>query len=179
MVFGSEYQVGMPWMMEPENMWPCKKSFSPAPVEEFRKDMREGACCMVSGEENPEPDFPEVKKGGLDRLIRVYGYVMAAVYKWRRKTGATGPVIINGAQLPGGKVFGYPSIQCLKAAELFLLEKAQKGSKTAKIRSLNVDTVLEEDVNGITRKLVVIGSRGRNQIQGVRLTCRCWPRNTS
>jgi hypothetical protein len=167
MVFGSEYQVGMPWMMKPENMWPCKKSFSPAPVEEFRKDMREGACCVVSGEENPEPDFPEVKKGGLDRLIRVYGYVMAAVYKWRRKTGATGPVIINGAQLPSGKVFGYPSIQCLRAAELFLLEKAQKGLKTAKMRSLNVDTVLEEDVNGITRKLVVIGSRGRNQIQGV------------
>jgi hypothetical protein len=30
-----------------------------------------------------------------------------------------------------------------------------------------VDTALEEDVNGITRKLVVIGSRGRNQIQGM------------
>jgi hypothetical protein len=167
MVFGSDYQVGMPWMMEPENMWPCKKSFSPAPVEEFRKDMREGACCMVNGEENAELDFPEVKRGGLDRLIRVYGYVMAAVYKWRGKTGATGPVIINGAQLPGGKVFGYPSTQCLKAAELFLLEKAQKGLKTARMRSLNVDTASEEDVNGITRKLVVIGSRGRNQIQGV------------
>jgi hypothetical protein len=92
---------------------------------------------------------------------------MAAVYKWRKRTGAVGPVIINGTQLPSGKVFGYPSIQCLRAAELFLLEKAQKGLKTAKMRSLNVDTALEEDVNGITRKLVVIGSRGRNQIEGV------------
>ncbi len=136
-------------------------------MEEFRKDMREGACSVVSKEENSETDFPEVRKGGLDRLIRVYGYVMAAVYKWRKKTGATGPVIINGAQLPSGKVFGYPSIQCLKAAELFLLEKAQKDLKTAKMRSLNVDTVTEEDVNGIARKLVVIGSRGRNQIHGV------------
>jgi hypothetical protein len=78
-----------------------------------------------------------------------------------------GPVIINGAQLPSGKVFGYPSIQCLRAAELFLLEKAQKGLKTARVRTLNVDTAFEEDVNGITRKLVVIGSRGRNQIQGM------------
>jgi hypothetical protein len=92
---------------------------------------------------------------------------MAAVYKWRKKTGATGPMIINGAQLPSGKVFGYPLIQCLRAAELFLLEKAQKGLKTAKMRTLNVDTAYEKDVNGITRKLVVIGSRGRNQIQGV------------
>ncbi len=122
---------------------------------------------MVSGEEDPEPEFPEVRKGGLDRLSRVYGYVMAAVYKWRKKTGAAGPVIINSTQLPNGKVFGYPSIQCLRAAELFLLEKAQKSLKTAKMRSLNVDTALEKDVNGITRKLVVIGSRGRNQIQGV------------
>ncbi len=122
---------------------------------------------MVGGEENSDPEFPEVRKGGLDRLIRVYGYVMAAVYKWRKKTGAMGPVIINGAQLPNGKVFGYPSIQCLRAAELFLLEKAQKGLKTARMKTLNVDTALEEDVNGITRKLVVIGSRGRNQIQGM------------
>jgi hypothetical protein len=89
---------------------------------------------------------------------------MAAVYKWRKKRGATGPVIINGTQLPSGKVFGYPSIQCLRAAELFLLEKAQKGLKTSKMRSLNVDTATEEDVIGVKRKLVVISSRGRNQI---------------
>jgi hypothetical protein len=89
MVFGSEYQVGMPWMIKPEKMWPCKKSFSPAPAEEFRKDMREKACCVVSKEEPLEPEFPEVKKGGLDQLIRVYGYVMAAVYKWRKRRGRT------------------------------------------------------------------------------------------
>jgi hypothetical protein len=48
-----------------------------------------------------------------------------------------------------------------------LLERAQKDLKNAKMRSLNVITVPEEDVNGITRRLVVIGSRGRNQIKGV------------
>jgi hypothetical protein len=45
MIPGSEYQEGRPWMAEPESAWPCKKSFSPAPAEEFRKDMLEGACC--------------------------------------------------------------------------------------------------------------------------------------
>jgi hypothetical protein len=78
-----------------------------------------------------------------------------------------GPVIINGTQLPSGKVFGYPSIECLRAAELYLLEKAQKYLKAAKMKSLNVVTVPEKDVNGITRRLVVIGSRGRNQIEGI------------
>jgi hypothetical protein len=121
-------------MMEPESTWPCKKSFSAGPVEEFRKDMREGACCVVGKDGSSDPDFPEVKTGGLDRLICVYGYVMAAVYKWRKKTGAVGSVIINGTQLPSGKVFGYPSIQCLRVAELFLLEKAQKSLKTSRMR---------------------------------------------
>jgi hypothetical protein len=167
LIFGSEYQVGMPWMMEPESTWPCKKSFSPAPVEAFRKDMREGAGCVVGKDETLDPEFPEVKKGGLDRLIRVYGNVMTTVYKWRKKMGAAGPVIINGTQLPSGKVFGYLSIQCLRAAEQFLLEKAQKGLKTSGMKSLNVDTATEEDVIRVKRKLVVIGSRGRNQIQGV------------
>ncbi len=122
---------------------------------------------MISKEELQDAEFPEVKKGGLDRLIRVYGYVMAAVYKWRKKAGAAGPVIINSAQLPNGKVFGYLSIQCLRAAELFLLERAQKGMKTSRTKSLNVDTVTEEDVIGVKRKLIVIGTGGRNQIQGV------------
>jgi hypothetical protein len=84
MVPGSEYQEGKPWMVEPENTWPCKKSFSPAPAEEFREDMLEGACCVVK-EAGPhgkqKDDFPEVKKGGLEQLIRVYGFVMAAKHK--------------------------------------------------------------------------------------------------
>jgi hypothetical protein len=66
MVFGSEYQVGRPWMARPENTWPCKKSFSPAPMEEFRKDMQEGACCVVKDGEPQEHEFPEVRRGGLN-----------------------------------------------------------------------------------------------------------------
>jgi hypothetical protein len=92
---------------------------------------------------------------------------MAAEYNWRKKTGAAGPVIINNTQLPNGKKIGYPSIQCLRSAELFLLERAQKEMKTSRTKSLNVDTVTQENVNGIKRKLTVIGMRGRNQIQGM------------
>jgi hypothetical protein len=78
----------MPWMMKPEGTWPCKKSFSPAP-EELRKDMLEGNCNVGKGTQqlpNQEVDFPSTRKGGLDRLMRVYGYVMATVYRWRKKT---------------------------------------------------------------------------------------------
>jgi hypothetical protein len=156
-------------MAEPENTWPCKKSFSPAPVEEFRKDMLEGACNVVkevrtSGEE--EDDFPEVKRGGLERLIRVYGIVMAALYKWRKKEGAAGPVIIDPIKKGEHKI-GYPSAECLRSAELYLLERAQKGMKISGAKMLAMDVVTEEDINGVKRKLIVFGSRGRNQIKDV------------
>jgi hypothetical protein len=167
MVFGPEYQVGRPWMVRPENTWPCKKSFSPALTKEFRKDMQEGACCVVKGEKPQEHEFPEVRRGGLNRLITVYGYVMAALYKWRKKAGASGPILINITHFPSGQVIGYPSAQCLKSAELFLLEQAQKGMKFPRAKMLTVDTAIEEDVNGIKRKLTMIGTRGRNQIQGI------------
>jgi hypothetical protein len=49
---GSEYQEGKPWMVKPDSSWPCKKSFSPAPVEEFRKDMLEGTCNVVKEVQN-------------------------------------------------------------------------------------------------------------------------------
>jgi hypothetical protein len=114
-----------------------------------------------------EDDFPEVRRGGLDRLIRVYGYVMAAIHRWKRKKGAAGPVLINLTSLLGGRVIGYPSVECLRSAELFLLEQAQKGMKIPGAKQLTTDTITEEDVNGVKRNLIVIGSRGRNQIKGV------------
>jgi hypothetical protein len=92
---------------------------------------------------------------------------MAALYKWRRKAGASGPVLINITRLAGGQVIGYPSAECLRSAELFLLEQAQKGMKVPKARTLTMDTITEEDVNGVKRKLTVIGTRGRNQIKGM------------
>jgi hypothetical protein len=39
--------------------------------------------------------------------------------------------------------------------------------KLPKARTLTVDTVVEEDVNGIKRKLTVIGTKGRNQIKSI------------
>jgi hypothetical protein len=64
-------------------------------------------------------------------------------------------------------VIGYPSAEFRRSAELFLLEQAQKGMKIPGAKQLIVDTVTKEDINGVKRKLIVIGSRGRNQIKGM------------
>jgi hypothetical protein len=67
----------------------------------------------------------------------------------------------------GERTIGYPSAKCLRPAELYLLERAQKGMKILGAKMLAMDVVTEEDINGVKRKLIVIGSRGRNQIKDV------------
>jgi hypothetical protein len=62
---------------------------------------------------------------------------------------------------------GYPSLECRRAGELYLLESAQKGMKTSEARMLATDMVIEDDIIEIRRKLIMIGSRGRNQIEGI------------
>jgi hypothetical protein len=144
----SEYQMGKPWMVEPEGTWPCKKSFSPAPEEEFRKDMLEGACNIAKELQQPpreEDDFPSPKKGGLKRLVRVFGLVLAAVYQWRGKTGTEGPVVINSSG-EGQLRLRYSSLKFRRVAELYLLEQGQKGMKISGAMMLALDVVTEEDV---------------------------------
>jgi hypothetical protein len=97
----------------------------------------------------------------------MYGYVMAAIHKWKKRKEAPGPALINITHLSVGRVIGYPSAECLRSAELFLLKQAKKGMKIPGAKMLTVDTVTEEDMSGIKRKLIVIGSRGRNQIKGI------------
>jgi hypothetical protein len=166
----SQYQIGKSWMVDPESTWPWKKSFSPALEEEFRKDMLEGACNVVKGLQPPggeeDDDFPTQVKEGLERLVRIYGYVIVAVYKWRKKKEAAGPIIINSTK-KSAHVIGYPSLECLRSAELYLLEQAQRGMKISEAKMLAMDVVTEEDINGVKRKLIVIGSREKNQIEDI------------
>jgi hypothetical protein len=72
---------------------------------------------------------------------------MAADYRWRKKTGAEGPVIINSVEGELRKV-GYPSLEYRQAGELYLLESAQKGIKISGANMLATDVVTGEDVIG-------------------------------
>ncbi len=36
---GTPYQDGLPWMRNPPEMWPARKTFRPPPQEECRKDV--------------------------------------------------------------------------------------------------------------------------------------------
>jgi hypothetical protein len=91
---GSEYQGGMDWMKKLEAQWPCNKSFGSALAEEMRKDMVAVASPILLAVKNmhgEKGEFPKATRGGLDRLLKVYGYVFTAIYKWRKKGVPSGP----------------------------------------------------------------------------------------
>ncbi len=74
-------------------------------VKNRRKDMLEGASNVVKElQQAPdgEDDFPMAGKGGLERLVRVFGLVMAAVYWWRKKKGAVEPPLSSSTQMERG-----------------------------------------------------------------------------
>jgi hypothetical protein len=59
----------------------------------MRKVMLAAACNTTLATlpaEGSQVLFPTLSKGGLDRLVRIYGYVFAAVYKWKKKAGTRG-----------------------------------------------------------------------------------------
>jgi hypothetical protein len=96
----------------------------------------------------------------------MYGYVISAIYKWRKKTGARGPITINPIEDRTQRI-RYPSAECRWAGELYLLELAQKGMGISWAKMLASNVVTEENVLGQRRKLITAGLRAKNQIAGV------------
>jgi hypothetical protein len=64
---------------------------------------------MNAGKE--ESLFPNPFEGGLDKLIRMYGYLFAAGYMFKKKKDSQGPVLIN-MTVAGKHKVGYPSAEC-------------------------------------------------------------------
>jgi hypothetical protein len=111
------------------------------------------------------PQFPDSSKGGLDKLIRIYGSVCRYLHVEEKK-GAHGPVLIDPTEVGQCRV-GYQSIKCRRAGELYLLEMAQKGMKVAEVKMLVADVQTEEDMLGKRRKLISVGSRAVKQVAQV------------
>jgi hypothetical protein len=75
----------MPWMKEPPEMWPTRKTFAPPPPEECKKDMMAmiAAARVRSGLWYPPSADTRAK------LERVYGYVYTFLAGARKLAGFT------------------------------------------------------------------------------------------
>jgi hypothetical protein len=79
---GSEYQGGMGLMKEPKDKWPCWRFLGAAQEEEMRKDMMavtSAVTAATAGTKGHPEEFPIPARGGLERLVRVFVYVYAAI----------------------------------------------------------------------------------------------------
>ncbi len=95
--------------------------------------------------------------------MRIYGFVFAAVYKWRKKAGAQGAVLINMTGKGGSRV-GLPSRECCHAGKMYLLELAQKGMKVKGAMMLATCMLTEKDILGKKHKLITVSSRVANHV---------------
>ena len=92
----SAYQKGMDWMRLPASKWPAKKTLSPPPVEELRKDLIEASALAVRPEVKEEwPKYP-VKNVTIQKVKRIYGYVFLAAAKWLKKDSFVPLVKVDG-----------------------------------------------------------------------------------
>jgi hypothetical protein len=68
---GTQYQEGLPWMKRPPETWPAKKTFTPPPTEECKKDI----LAMVKTARVRSGLWYPPSADTRAKLERVYGYV--------------------------------------------------------------------------------------------------------
>jgi hypothetical protein len=77
---GTPYQEGLPWMKEPPETWPTKKTFTPPPPEECKKDM----LAMVKVTRVRSGLWYPPSADTRAKLERVYGYVYTFLAKFKK-----------------------------------------------------------------------------------------------
>jgi hypothetical protein len=159
---GTPYQEGLPWMREPPEAWPTKKTFTPPPPEECKKDM----LAMVkvarvrSGLWNPPSADTRAK------LERVYGYVYTFLAGDRKLDNFT-PIAVQtrGTGKETMTTHGPPAEQYREAARLCLLQDAQMSIQKEGLEGLTAET-RTYDVEGFAeKKIITLGGRQKNYLR--------------
>jgi hypothetical protein len=105
---GTPYQEGLPWMKEPPEMWPAKKTFAPPPPEECKKEMM---AMVMAARVKPGLWYPP-SADTRTKLERVYGYVytfLAGARKLANFTPVTRRLRTVGKET--GATYGPPAEQ--------------------------------------------------------------------
>ncbi len=159
---GTPYQKGLPWMRDPPEMWPTRKTFMQPPPEECKNDMlgMVGAVRAAPGLWYPPRADTRAK------LEHVYGYVYAFLASARRHSSyALASVRIRGTGKEVGRTYGSPSEACREAARLLLLQDAQAGIRRGGLEGLVTET-RTYDVEGFAEKrIITLGGRQKKYLR--------------
>jgi hypothetical protein len=158
----SAYQKGMDWMRLPASKWPAKKTLSPPPVEELRKDLIEASALVVRPEVKEEwPKYP-VKNVTVQKVKRIYGYVFLAAAKWLKKDSFVPLVKVDGDR---GSKYSAPPSEFLHSAERMLIQAAQRTMEISSTTPLMPVQENYKNVLGQEIKTWVIGGRNKKHLK--------------
>jgi hypothetical protein len=159
---GTPYQEGLPWMRESPEAWPTKKTFTPPPPEECKKDM----LAMVktarvrSGLLYPPSADPRAK------LERVYSYVYTFLFG-ARKLANFAPITARTRRIGKEtmKTHSPPAEQYREAARLCLLRDAQACIGKGGLEGLAAETRTYSVEGFAERKILTLGGRQKNYLR--------------
>jgi hypothetical protein len=148
-------------MGEPPEAWPTKKTFTPPPPEECKKDM----LAMVKVTRVWSGLWYPPSADTRAKLERVYGYVYTFLARARKLDNFT-PIAVRtrGTGKEAVTTHGPPAEQYREAARLCLLQDAQVGIQKEGLEGLTTET-RAYDVEGFTkRKIITLGGRQKNYL---------------
>jgi hypothetical protein len=159
---GTPYQEGLPWMREPPEAWPTKKTFTPPPPEECKKDMLAMVKVARVGSGLWYPPSADTRT----KLERVYGYVYAFLARARKLSNFTPMVVLTrGTGKETVKTHRPPAEQYREAARLCLLQDAQVSIRKEGLEGLTAKT-RTYDVEGFTEKqIITLGGRQKKYLR--------------
>jgi len=119
---GTLYQEELPWMREPPEVWPTKKTFTSPPPEECKKDM----LAMVKVARVRSGLWYPPSADMRAKLERVYVYMYTFLARVR-KLGNFTPIAVGtrGTGKETVTTHGPPAEQYREAARLCVLQDAQ------------------------------------------------------
>jgi hypothetical protein len=159
---GTPYQEGMPWMREPPETWPAKKTFAPPPPEECKKDMM---AMVMTTRVKPGLWYPP-SADTRTKLERVYGYVYTFLAGARKLTNFR-PVTrrLRTAGKETGATYGPPAEQYREAARLCLLRDAQAGIEKSGLKGLAVEDRTYSVEGFADKEILTLGGRQKNYLR--------------
>ena len=87
MAEGTPYQDGQPWMYQPVDSWPVKKTFTAPPPEEIKSKIRQAACNVIREESWISRLSKRAGTGRtFEKLQRIVAYVVLIAARFKGQT---------------------------------------------------------------------------------------------
>jgi hypothetical protein len=159
---GTPYQEGMPWMRDPPETWPAKKTFAPPPPEECKKEMM---AMVKTAQVKPGLWYPP-SADTRAKLERVYGYVYTFLAGARRLANFT-PITKRSRTVGKETVTTHspPAEQYREAARLCLLRDAQASLEKSRLRGLAVESRVYSAEGFADKEILTLGGRQKNYLR--------------